>query len=166
MVEKGDQNGAIAAAALTLPMEWPPRKGACSMSQRLPGYLPGGIGVSCLILTFSGLRPLSGQRQRHDDWSRLLSCPGLPVVRQTEILECTSPGPQDLARAKMLSAVGFIFRDRMGQGVVLHGIDGGDPQILVSLDSDRCDEVIRKSIISIRQGALKPSTSELGSVLV
>ncbi|UIK89833.1 hypothetical protein [Arthrobacter polaris] len=24
------------------------------MSKRLPGYLPGGIGVSCLILTFLG----------------------------------------------------------------------------------------------------------------
>ncbi|MET4001942.1 hypothetical protein ABIB48_000640 [Arthrobacter sp. UYCu511] len=108
MVKKGDPNSAIAPAALLLPMEWPPRKVACSMNQQLPDCPSGVIDASGSILNLFVLL------QAGDCLKRLPSRPELPVLTQTPNTGMHDPGSQELAHSKTL-AVGCMRRDRVSQ---------------------------------------------------
>ena len=149
MVKKGDQHGAIAPAALTFLTEWPPRKGAWSMSQQLPDCPPGGIETNGFSLKLS--RP----RRRRDCPTRPLTLPSRPAIRPSETLECTTPGPQVVALCETLASWGSYGTARNGPRAFLHCIDALGPQIPVWFDGGCRREVVRKSVAEIRRRSLE-----------
>ena len=149
MVKKGVQYRAIAPAALTFSMEWPPQKGACSMSQQLPDCPPGGIEANCLNLNLSELR------QSRDCLTRPLNHPRLPGLRPTEIWEFTTPGPQVVALCETLPPWGSYETGPKGPRAFLHCTDALGPQIPVWFDGGCRREVVRKSVAKIRRRSLE-----------